>query len=46
MVSSLVFAAFYGGLVMLPILPFKKFLSLPNKRTFYYYVGFMAIMNG
>jgi hypothetical protein len=46
MVSSVIFALLYLSLVLLPLMPCRKFFSLPNKRTFYYYVGFMAILNG
>ena len=46
MISSLIFASLYAAFLALPALPCKKYLSLPNKKSFYYYVGFMAILNG
>ena len=46
MISSLMFASLYATFLALPALPCKKYLSLPNKKSFYYYVGFMAILNG
>jgi len=45
MTSSLLFGLFYLSILLLPLTPCSKYFSLPNKSTFYYYVGFLAALN-
>ena len=45
MISSAVFALVYLLVLILPLLPCKKYLSLPHKRSFYYYIAFLFSLN-
>lgn len=46
MLSSVAFAAVYAAVLLMPILPCcQKIVSLPHKKSFYYYAGFLLVLN-
>ncbi|CAK9303592.1 unnamed protein product [Gordionus sp. m RMFG-2023] len=44
-VTSAIFTCMYLGILMLPKTKIREKLSLPTKKTFYYYCAFLAILN-
>ncbi|XP_043464443.1 transmembrane protein adipocyte-associated 1 homolog isoform X2 [Leptopilina heterotoma] len=44
-ISSLVFTTIYMFMLILPLTRLRERLALPNKRSFYVYVGILAFLN-
>lgn len=45
MMSSSIFALLYATTLALPILPCRRWVTPPNKRSFYHYILFMLLLN-
>lgn len=45
LVSSFILSLVYFTILILPVVPMKTFLNLPQKKSFYYYVGFLFFLN-
>ena len=45
LLSSMVFAMIYGLVLILPFLPCRHSFTLPHKRAFYCYAGYMMTLN-
>lgn len=46
LLSSAFFTLVYLFVLLLPFLPCRHYVSLPHKRSFYQYVGFLMVLNG
>ncbi|TRY62561.1 hypothetical protein TCAL_09029 [Tigriopus californicus] len=45
LLSSALFTLTYMFVLLLPFLPCRRFVTLPQKRSFYQYVGYLLILN-
>ena len=46
LLSSAFFTLVYLFVLLLPFLPCRHYVTLPHKRSFYQYIGFLMILNG